>query len=308
MEFSSLFKRKSREINSPPTKETVSPENKRLKEGQVISQDHVLSAIVSTSSVSTSSDPEDEILSALSMADNLGPKIDEIFSKLSQLDSISSQIKSLQESVDKINQTVAGLQVEFNCLKQDVKDAVQETSSLKSSVKFLNEEVEAGKIKLQDSEEKTQSELEKLRLQLLDYEIYNRRENLRFYGIPEEDAAEATEEILYNFLERELNIESARSIEFQRVHRIGKKNSNASKPRVILARFLRFKEREALFARRRFIDNESGYGFGPDLPKKVFDMRRKLIPKMEEARAQGKRAAFSRAEPYKLLVDGVEIK
>ena len=234
--------------------------------------------------------------------------MDEVLEKLNQLDSIGCQIKSLHESMDRINQPVKGLESEFNRLKQAVTVAAQETNSLKESVKFLNDEVENGKKKLQDSENNTQLELERLRLQLLDYEIYDRRENLRFYGIPESDAEESTEDILIDFLERNLNLENARSIQFQRVHRIGKKSmSNASKLRVIIARFLRFKDREAVFARRRYIDKESDYGIGPDFPKKVFDMRRKLTPQMEVTRSQGKRAAFSTSEPYKLIIDGKEI-
>ena len=109
-------------------------------------------------------------------------------------------------------------------------------------------------------------------------------------------------------LEKALNEENARSIEFQRVHRIGKKYVDANKPRAIIARCLRFKDRETLFALRRSIDSDSGYGVGPDLPKQIIKMRKKLIPRMVEARAQGKRAAFSKAEPYKLFMDGVEIK
>ena len=38
--------------------------------------------------------------------------------------------------------------------------------------------------------------------------------------------------------------------------------------------------------------------------KDVVDMRKPLIPRMLEARKQGKHAAFSRAEPYKLFIDG----
>ena len=149
--------------------------------------------------------------------------MDEILEKLNQLDSIGCQIKTLHESMDRINQTVKGLESEFNRLKQEVTVAAQETNSLKESVKFLNDEVENGKKKLQDSENNTQLELERLRLQLLDYEIYASRENLRFYGIPESDAEESTEDILIDFLERNLNLENARSIEFQRVHCIEKK-------------------------------------------------------------------------------------
>ena len=61
--------------------------------------------------------------------------------------------------MDRINQTVKGLESEFNRLKREVTVAAQETNSLKESVKFLNDEVENGKKKLQDSENNTQLEL-----------------------------------------------------------------------------------------------------------------------------------------------------
>ena len=50
---------------------------------------------------------------------------------------------------------------------------------------------------------------------------------------------------LYNFLETELGIEDARRIEFQRVHRVGKEKRNPMEPRAIIARFLRYPDREA---------------------------------------------------------------
>lgn len=174
MEFSSFFKRKSRGSGCPTIIETVSPDSKRLKEEEPVFQDLARVAI------STSSDAGDEVLSVLNMADNLGSKMDEILEKLNQLDSIGCQIKSLHESMDRINQTVKGLESEFNCLKQEVTVAAQETNSLKESVKFLNDEVENGKKKLQDPENNTQLDLERRRLQRLDYEIYDRRENLLF--------------------------------------------------------------------------------------------------------------------------------
>ena len=74
---------------------------------------------------------------------------------------------------------------------------------------------------------------------------------------------------------------------------------------MIIARFLRFPAREAVFSRRSCLEDESGFGIGPDLAKQVVEMRKKLIPKMLEDRKQGKRAAFSRSGPYKLLIDGL---
>ena len=103
-------------------------------------------------------------------------------------------------------------------------------------------------------------------------------------------------------------MENTQYIEFQRVHRVGKRDRNTRKPRAIIARCLRFKDRDKLFSCRRNIDNQSNFGIGPDLPKQVIDMRKRLIPKMVQARKDGKRAAFSRMEPYKLFIDGVEVK
>ena len=309
MEFSSplssLFKRKTRGSNSP-TSETISPETKRLKESVKEGQANAPPAIVSPPK--SKNDSEDVVLSALNMAQDFASKVDLILSKLSQLENIGTQINVLQDSVDRINETVANLQSEFHRLKEDVRNTVEETNTLKTSVKFLNDEVETSKRKLRDDEEKSRQELDHLRLQLLNYEVYSRRENLRFYGIPEIEGEENTEPVLKAFLEKELNVENAQSIEFQRVHRVGKKDRNTRKPRAIIARCLRFKDRENLFSCRRNIDGPSNFGIGPDLPKQVIDMRKRLIPKMVQARKDGKRAAFSRTEPYKLFIDGVEVK
>ena len=309
MEFSSplssLFKRKTRGSNSP-TSETISPETKRLKESVKEHQANAPTAIVS--SPKTKNDSEDVVLSALDMAQDFASKIDLILSKLSQLESIGSKINILQDSVDRINQTVANLQSEFHRLKEDVRNTVEETSTLQTSVKFLNDEVEASKKKLRDDEEKSQKEMDDLRLQLLNYEVYSRRENLRFYGVPEIEGEENTEAVLKAFLEKELNVENTQHIEFQRVHRVGKRDRNTRKHRAIIARCLRFKDREQLFSCRRNIDSQSNFGIGSDLPKQVIDMRKRLIPKMVQARKDGKRAAFSRTEPYKLIIDGVEVK
>ena len=309
MEFSSplssLFKRKTRGSISP-TSESISPETKRLKESVKEHQANAPPAIESPPKTKT--DSEDVVLSALDMAQDFASKVDLIISKLNQLENIGTQINTLQDSVDRINQTVANLQSEYHRLKEDVRKTVDETNTLQTSVKFLNDEAEASKKKLRDDEEKSRQKMEDLRLQLLNYEVYSRRENLRFYGIPETDEEENTEAVLKAFLEKELNVENTQYIEFQRVHRVGKRDRNTGKPRAIIARCLRFKDRENLFSCRRNINSESNFGIGPDLPKQVIDMRKRLIPKMVQARKDGKRAAFSRIEPYKLFIDGVEVK
>ena len=109
---------------------------------------------------------------------------------------------------------------------------------------------------------------------------------------------------LYNFLETELGIEDARKIAFHRLHRVGKEKRNPREPRAIIASFLRYPE--AVFSRHLSLEDESGFGIGPYLPKQVEEMSQKPISKMLEARKQGKRPAFRRSEPYKLLIDGLQ--
>ena len=195
---------------------------------------------------------------------------------------------------------------EVALIKNDLKTASSEMNELKNSVSSLNKDVEEGKSSLEVFRKKTEEDHRKLELQLLNYEVYQSRKNLRFYGIREEGTDENTKETLYNFFEAELGIEDARRIEFQRVHRVGKEKRNSREPRAIIARFLRYPDRAAVFLAARPLEDESGFGIRPDLQKQVVEMKNKLIPKMLEARKQGKRAAFNRSEPYKLLIDGLQ--
>jgi len=87
-------------------------------------------------------------------------------------------------------------------------------------------------------------------------ETSSRRENLKFFGVPENNECtmeegsaaqrvlfENTREGVYQFLEEKLKIEQPREkIEFQRTPRLGKPNS--FKPCPIIARFLRYSDRE----------------------------------------------------------------
>ena len=151
-------------------------------------------------------------------------------------------------------------------------------NELKNSVSSLNKDVEEGKSSLEVYRKKTEEDYRKLGLQRLNYEVHQRRENLRFYGIREEGTGENTKETLYNFLETELETEDARRIEFQRVHRVGKQKRNPKEPRAIIARFLKYHDREAVSSQRSSVEDESGFGIGPDLPKQVVEMRKKVIP------------------------------
>ena len=89
-------------------------------------------------------------------------------------------------------------------------------------------------------------------------------------------------------------------IEFQRIHRIGKKST-----RPVIARFLRYQDRELVFNAAREIRESLEVKVLADLPKEVRERRKNQWPKLRQARAEGKRAFFSWQEPYKLYIDGI---
>ena len=130
-----------------PTKETYSPDLKRCREDVVESKYHVASAIEACSSLNTA---VDEIMSQASQS-----KTNEILNKLSKLDSIATQINSLQDSVNNINKTVTDLRGEFHRLEEDVKTAVCTTNGLNNCVTALKKDVEEGKKNLEDLDKNT---------------------------------------------------------------------------------------------------------------------------------------------------------
>ena len=133
---------------------------------------------------------------------------------------------------------------------------------IKDGMNFANAERESLKKSLQEM----RSQLGQLKDEKLYMEVYQWRENLRFFGIKEAATAqEDTKEVLADFLEKELGIEAADDIEFQRIHRIGKWSSSDGKPRQIIARFLRHPDREMIMSNARKLLGKS-FGISADFP------------------------------------------
>jgi len=224
----------------------------------------------------------DEVLlsSNSNMAAEVGPKLDQILDRLS----------SLEEKMTELDKKIISLD----------EGRAKETNDLKRAMKFLNNEVESVKTDLVRSCNETEEKCKKLEDKLLYYEVYQRRENLRFYGI-EEDEGEDVELKVKRFLTNKLGIEGAEDIEFQRIHRVGQRRGES--PRPIIARFLRYPDRENVFSRVRQLKG-TNYSVSPDYPKEIANRRKKQLHRFLQARREGKRAYFSRPEPDKLYIDG----
>ena len=173
---------------------------------------------------------------------------------------------------------------------------------LEDELDFANTERESFKEKF----DKLKCEINQLRDEKLYMEVYQRRENLRFFGIKEEADMEDAREVLGGFLKTELGMENADQIEFQRVHRVGKRVSSSGKPRQIIARFLKYPQREEVMSNARKLKGKN-FGISPALPSEILERRKKKMKQFKKAKKDGKTAFFSRTEPDKLFIDGDEM-
>ena len=162
-------------------------------------------------------------------------------------------------------------------------------------------------------------DVDNLKMQLLYQEHYSRRENLMFIGIQEEvgtqddeengtvsdqwSVTENTKEIIYNFIEQELQIQNTRSrIEFQRVHRVGKERGKKSRP--IIAKFLRYCDREEFLCKERKLLKDKFFSVFEDMPKELYELRKAQLKKLQNAKETGDTAYFSKKFPDKLFING----
>lgn len=243
---------------------------------------------------SQNSNEEDEVFSALQMAENVGEQLKLVLSKLDKLDLIQMQLLGINDKISTLE-----TQVDKISKKQD--DLESDTLELSRSVSFLTNEMDQFKKEHVETNEHYIKEVNQVKKELLYLNSYSRRENLKFFGIPEEDG-ENTLDKLYLFLQSSLELENVKGIEFQRVHRLGTKRDGKHRP--IIARFLRFPEREMVM-RNAFKLKGTAQAIMEDFPKEIIEARRKLIPMLKDAKRQGKRANFSKLMPDKLVINGV---
>lgn len=129
----------------------------------------------------------------------------------------------------------------------------------------------------------------------LDYiDDQSRRNNLRIVGIPEEQGEnwEQCQMKVTKLIEEKLNIPE---VNMERAHRIGK--NTGQRTRDIVAKFVRFPERNAVFRARSKLKGTNIY-INEDFCPGTVDVRRKQMDRMREARRNGKQAFFN----YRTLI------
>ena len=200
-----------------------------------------------------------------------------------------------------MEKSVNNLETELNKIGEKTRKLEGEVNDLSKSMEFANAEIED----LKKNDKEKEVKIKELEDKILYQEVYNKRENLRFFGFPESaDGAENTHEVVRKFLSDELEMENAADIEFQRAHRIGKKKTVETRP--VIVRFLRFPERDhdLVFRRVRELADDIDIKVYADFPKEINERRKKQCPRLTKAREERKNAFLSKPEPDKLFIDG----
>ena len=286
------LKRTSTQRSDSSGSESSSPSDKRLRntehkdnEGEV---QEVFEEVIEASSALE-----------LEMTDKMSEKLDEILLKLNKLDSIETTLSNLCSKM-------VIVEGDISKLKDDARGTDTKLQQMEEGLKWLDKEVDDIKLKMKFLE----AAKEDLHTKQLYAEAYSRRENLKFFGLAEKETkgdSEVSEvintrDLLFEFLKHGLGFEKPeKKFELQRVHRLGKPASGKTRP--IIARFLRYQDREMVL-RASFHLRDPKIKVLEDYPQEIIERRRKQMSKLKEAKRNGMKVSFSKAEPDKLYING----
>ena len=252
---------------------------------------------------------DDEIFTALNMAEGLQKTLEEINRKLEKLDTIQITVNDVQASLQKLEGRIQKLECSQTTANRDIenltesfKAAEKQQQKSAASLEDHREKTSLALTDLQKAIEDLQAKLKEIEDKNLYLEAYSRRENIIFENILQATDKEDTESVLRVFLEMELGYKDANTVEIQRVHRLGKRRDE-EKPRPIIARFLRYKNCEEILSMGSRLRG-STFRMYQDLPYEIVARRRKQMNTFREARKNNIPASFSRAQPDKLFMKG----
>ena len=157
-------------------------------------------------------------------------------------------------------------------------------------------------------EKDSQQKENALEARLIKQECHNRRYNIKFFGIQDDDheSPKDTESKLRQFLHKEMKIPSGdlKEIHFERVHRIPTrpKEYKKNQQRPIIAKVSFFQDKEFIKSHIKKLPKGKKLGVSDDFPKEVSDIRKALFPVLKKAKEE-KKVAFFNVE--KLIIENV---
>ena len=204
-------------------------------------------------SSSTEAEEEDKILEKLT---SIQTRIENGFTKMeNEMAALKQELKqdilAVRNELSELRKSIDSAWVEINTLKKENESLKKQMASMVSENTKLNEDINT------------------LKNRVIKQEDYSRRENLRFYNIPE-NQSENTEQCIakVNEVITALGLNSS-EISFHAIHRIGKRDNLSSsssshtdhatangqsqrpRPRPILARFVSRMDADDVWGRRK---------------------------------------------------------
>ena len=175
------------------------------------------------------------------------------------------------------------------CTLKDIKQSLEYTQAeldeVKGNVAALETQTKsqtAKIIRLQQTATENQRENSSAKEHLLKIDIYSRRENLIFSGVPEEENERPVIilEISLNLIETKLKISHANQMKIQRCHRLGSPRKGT---RDIIIRFAYFGDRQNVW-KERLKFKGSNIFVKEDFCQEITDRRSKLYPVYKAAK------------------------
>ena len=134
----------------------------------------------------------------------------------------------------------------------DISKLNREIGELQANVKITDDHI--SKIAIDSQETNTNlasvsNNIEDLNFKAADLEDRSKRQNLLFYGLEEEDGEtdETCKKKIRNLIASKQLLHGNAHVRFDRVHRLGRKKINATRPRPIVCRFTFYEDKEYIF-------------------------------------------------------------
>ena len=191
---------------------------------------------------------------------------------------LNDQINKLENRVVDLTTSLEFTQKEVDDLKSQAKDYAKERNETMARINHLHEEVEASNKKNKELEDRINHQ-----------EDYSRRKNIRISGMEEmggNETWEQTAAAVKTLLEDKMQLSD---LVLERAHRVGLRREG--KPRPIVARFLRYADRDAVMRNGKKLKGTNIF-VNEDLCAASQAIKSSQFPLLKQARAQGKIAFF----------------
>jgi len=247
-------------------------------------------------------------------------KLEAIDKRLNKLDSIETQISCLSTKIAGVDRRVIALESTVSVHSKTISDIevsrsfdAQICSDLQSNQtridKDLNDERARVALMTRDIDALRQVNTD-LSEEVVNLQSRSMRDNLLFFGLPEEATGQArrdencTKKIIEFCVDHLAIPDAGARFKIDRAHRIGNYAVNKKRPVVVKLNF----HQDKLFIKKKaatLLNRDSDFRVGDQFPKVIQDRRKELYPRMAQARREGKEAFISFDTLY---IDGQRFK